>query len=134
MTRNICGIIIGETRSTEEANKLVETVRDCPYLIASGTTSNKTYSVYIVPEEKRWWLKYPQRNPKATGLEKASVHIIENVSYPEKIGSKKPEKKTETAPCGANCQTCQLREEYNCSGCPATIYCKKTRQIGARKK
>ena len=122
MTRNICGIIIGEACSTEEAKKLVETVRDCPYLIASGTTSNKTYSVYIVPEEKRCGLEYPERNPEATGLEKASVHIIEDVSFPEKISLRKTERRAKTAPCGANCQTCPLREEYDCSGCPAMIY------------
>ena len=125
MTKNICGIIIGETQSAEEARKLAKTMKNCPYLVASGTTSNKIYSVFIVPDKKEWWLKYPETNPKATALEKAWVYIIENVSYPEKFNLKLPKKKTEISPCGANCQTCPLKEEYDCSGCPATIHYKE---------
>jgi hypothetical protein len=120
MKRIICGIVIGEASSAEEAKRLAETMENCPNLVASGTSSNKLYSVYIVPEEKKWWLKYPETDPKATGLEKARVYIVQNLLYPEKFTFRMPEKKTETAPCGANCQTCPLREEYDCSGCPAT--------------
>ena len=120
MTKNICGIIVGEALSAEEAVELAEKMKNCPYLVASGTTANMIYSVYIVPEEKKWWLKYPETNPKATGVEKAWVYIVENVLYPEKFNSKLPKKKTEIAQCGANCQTCPLLEEYDCSGCSAT--------------
>ncbi len=125
MAQNICGIIIGEARSAEEAEKLAETMKNCPYLLASGTTSNKIYFVSIVPEEKRWWLKYPETNPKATGVEKALVHIVENVTYPKRFNLRLPRKKTKTAPCGADCQTCPLNEEYGCSGCPATVHVKE---------
>ncbi len=125
MAKNIFGIIVGEARSAEEAEKLAEMMKNCPYLIASGTSSNKTYSIYIVPEEKKWWLKYPETNPKATGLENAQVYIVENITYPEKFDWKLPKKKTETAPCGADCQTCPLQEEYGCGGCPATIHYKE---------
>jgi len=118
--RNICGIVIGEASSVEEAKRLAETIKNCPNLVASGTSANKFYSVYIVPEEKKWWLKYPETNPKATGLEKARVYIVQNLLYPEKSVFRMPEEKTDLAPCGADCKTCQLREEYNCSGCPAT--------------
>lgn len=124
LAKEICGIIIGEACSVEEAGKLAETMKNCPYLVASGTTVNMIYSAYIVPKEKKWWLKYPETNPKATGVEKARVYMVENVSYPEKFDLKLPKKKTETAPCGANCQTCSLREEYDCNGCPATIHFK----------
>jgi len=121
MKRIICGIVIGEASSVEEAKRLAETMKNCPNLVASGTSSNKLYSIYIVPEEKKWWLKYPETNPRATGLEKAQVYIVQNLLYPEKFTFRMPEKKTETAPCGANCQTCPLREEYDCSGCPAIV-------------
>jgi hypothetical protein len=124
LAKNICGIIFGEGRSAEEAGRLVETMKNCPYVVASGTTSNKIYSVYIVPEEKKWWLKYPETNPEATGLEKARVFIVENISYPEKFNWKLPKKKTKMAPCGAYCQACALHEEYDCSGCPATVHYK----------
>ena len=70
MARNISGIIVGEALSGEEAEELAEKMKNCPYLVASGTTANMIYSAYIVPEEKKWWLN-PEVNPKATGVEKA---------------------------------------------------------------
>ena len=120
MGKKICGIIVGEALSVEEAGELAEKMKNCPFLVASGTTVNRIYSIYIVPEEKKWWLKYPEVNPKETGVEKALVYIVENVSYPEEINLKLPKKKTEIPPCGANCQTCPLVKEYGCNGCPAT--------------
>jgi hypothetical protein len=93
MKGSICGIVIGEASSVEEAKRLAEAMKNCPNLVASGTSSNKLYSVYIVPEEKKWWLKYPETNPKATGLEKARVYIIQNLLYPEKFAFRMPEKK-----------------------------------------
>jgi len=125
LAKEIFGIIIGEASSAEEAQKLAETMRNCPYLVASGTTANMIYSVYIVPKEKKWWLKYPETNPKETGVEKAWVYMIENLVYPQKFNLKVPKKRTEIAPCGADCQTCPLREEYDCNGCPATVHYKE---------
>jgi len=96
--KNICGIIIGETGSPEEAKKHAEVMKNCPNLVALGTTSNRIYSIYIVPADREWWLRYPETNPKETGFEKASVYIIKNVSYPEKFAPRLSEKKTEIAP------------------------------------
>ena len=120
LAKRVCGIIVGEALSAEEAGELAEKMKNCPYLVASGTTANMVYSVYVVPEEKRWWLKYPEVNPQATGVEKAWVYIVENVFCPEKFNLRLPKKKTEIAPCRATFQTCPLLEEYDCSGCPAT--------------
>jgi hypothetical protein len=36
LARNICGIIVGETLSAEEAGELAEIMKNCPYLVASG--------------------------------------------------------------------------------------------------
>lgn len=129
MTRNICGIIIGEALSDEEAVRLAETMKNCPYLIASGTASRKVYSVYIVPEKKRWWVKYPETDPQATGVKEARVYIAENVVYPRKFSLKLPKKKTKTAPCGAKCQKCPLLEEYDCSACPATVHYREKQSV-----
>jgi len=73
LAKNICGIIFGEARSAEEAGRLSETMKNCPYVFASGTTSNKIYSVYIVPEEKKWWLKYPETNLKTYRIRRSSI-------------------------------------------------------------
>ena len=124
--------MIGEALSAEEAKRHLETTKNCPYLVVSGTTSNKIYSIYIVPENKKWWLKYPETHPKAMGAEKAWVHIVENVLYPEKLNLKLPKKKIEIAPCGENCQTCPLQEEYGCSGCPATTNYEEKQQVQKR--
>ena len=128
MTKNVCGIIRSETRSGEEAKKHAEAMKNCPNLILIGITSNIVHAVYIVPEYKRWWLKIPETNPEEIGVEKASVHIVEDLTYPAKF-TKKPIKKTEIAPCGADCQTCHLREKYKCNGCPATIHYKRALSI-----
>nr|MDO8135533.1 hypothetical protein [Candidatus Njordarchaeum guaymaensis] len=117
----ICGIIIGETRSEEDAAKLAENMKNCPNLLTVATSSNKVYYVFMVPQEKEWWLRYPEKNPKATGLEKASVYIARNITYPKEFSRRLPKKKARTAPCGADCRTCTLREEYSCTGCPATL-------------
>jgi len=118
--RNICAIIISEASSEEEAKKLSAMKRNCPYLIVTGTDSNKICSAYIVPEDKKWWVKYPETNPKATGVQKASTYIVEKLHYPFEPKSFKT--RSDIAPCGADCRSCTLREEYSCAGCPATVH------------
>ncbi|UCE13523.1 MAG: hypothetical protein JSV04_15240 [Candidatus Heimdallarchaeota archaeon] len=124
MEKLICGIIIGEHPSLEEAQRHAEKMKDCLYLAVSAVSQNRIYSIFIVPEEKKWWLKYPESDPAVTGLGQAQVFLVENVIYPETFDLKLPDQKTATAPCGENCEICQLRNEYNCKGCPATFYYK----------
>jgi len=97
-------------------------MKNCPNILVLGTTANIIYFVYVVPTEKEWWLKYPEANPKEIGLEKATAHIVKNVLQPRKLAPRLSEKITDTAPCGADCNTCPLRKQYNCSGCPSTIH------------
>lgn len=126
MAKSICGVIVSKMRSPKEAKKLSKSTKNCPRLVASGTTSNVNYSVYIVPEDKLWWLKYPEKNPSIIGAAKVQVQVVENLIYPLNFKPRLPEKKAETAPCGADCPTCHLREEYGCNGCPATVHYKGT--------
>jgi hypothetical protein len=105
--------------SEEEARKTAESMRNCPHLVATGFTSDTVYSVYMVPEEKRWWLEYPETLNREIGEEKYRVRVVENLTYPEDITLKKT--KSEKPPCGANCRTCRLRERYDCDGCPAVL-------------
>lgn len=51
--RHIWGILVTEEGSTEEAEKTAESMKECPYLIAIGTTQNTVYSVYTVPKDKK---------------------------------------------------------------------------------
>ena len=123
--KSILGIVIGETSSPEEANKRAETMKNCPNLVALGTNSNMISSVYIVPAQKEWWLRYPETNPKETGLEKATAFVVRDVIYARDFSPMGPEKRVGTPPCGADCAICLLRERYGCDGCPATITTKK---------
>lgn len=129
MVKNICGIIILETRSPQDARKFSEQMKNCPSLVASGTTGKTIYSVYVVPEEKRWWLKYPESHPEITGSVTARVHVLDNLVYPEQFPPRFPTAKTATAPCGADCPSCPLREQYACAGCPATIHYRTSQRI-----
>ena len=122
MEKLICGIIIGKHPSNKEAQKHAKRMKDCPYLFVLGTSQNKIYSVFIVPEDKRWQLKYPEMDPSSTGMGKAQVFLVENVTYPEKLSLKIPDQKTTISPCGENCEICHLRKEFSCRGCPATIH------------
>jgi len=128
LTKNICGIITLETRSVQDARKLSQQMKNCPNLLASGTTGRTIHSVYVVPEEKRWWLTYPEDHPEITGAKKACVQVIDNLLYPEKFAMRIPSKKTAIAPCGADCPTCPLREQYACPGCLATIHYQEPRR------
>jgi hypothetical protein len=110
--RFVCGIIIVETKSAEDAKRRADMMIGCPKLVASGTRGRTLYSVHLVPEEERWWLNYNELFPQ----ERAEVHIIEDVAYPPAL---REDIKSEKPPCGANCEGCRFRERYNCGGCPA---------------
>jgi hypothetical protein len=119
MGKYLWSIMTTKEGSEEEAKKTMETTnRNCPYLVATGHTSNVVYSVYMVPEGMRWWLEYPEKMNRELGKEKYDVQIVENLMYPEDLTFKTP--LPEKPPCGANCETCRLREQYDCDGCPAT--------------
>jgi hypothetical protein len=91
--KNICGIVIGETSSPEEANKRAEAMKNCPYIVVLGTTLNRIYFVFIVPSDKERLLRYSEANPKETGLEKATSYIVKNVICPGEFAPVLSEKK-----------------------------------------
>jgi len=100
-------------------------MKNCPNVAVLGASSNTVYSICVVPENKRWWLEYPERNPKEVGANKATVHIFENVVHPKSFKQRLPKRRMKAAPCGADCGTCPLRHQYSCNGCPATIHYKQ---------
>ena len=124
MEESICGIIIGEHLSEKEALNHAKNMKNCPYLIALGTSEKMIYLIFIVPDEKRWWLKFPEIEPIKTGLRNARVFIAENIVLPEKFKLEKSKEKNKITPCGDNCDFCSLRKEFDCKGCPATLHYK----------
>ncbi len=117
MGKNLWCIMTSREDSEEEARRTAETMRNCPHLVAIGYTSGTVYSIYTVPEHKRWWLEYPETMNQERGEKKYSVQVIENLTYPEELALKTP--KSDKPPCGADCGACGLRERYGCDGCPA---------------
>jgi len=117
---HICGVLVATMPSAEEACKTARAMSGCPYVIATGTTGNKFCNVLVVPESKRWWLEYPQRRPDIIGAKRVSLTVIDELLVPELFEERVSGKKLDTAPCGADCLECPLREEFDCHGCPAT--------------
>jgi len=115
--KKIWGIIVTEEDSEEEARKALETVKGCPNLLVSGRTGNAIYSVYAVPEERGWWLRWPETLNEKIGREKYRVYVVEDPFFPG--GLTLETQRAERPPCGADCETCELRARYGCGGCPS---------------
>ena len=122
MHGKLIGILIAKMESEEEAAKNADKMKNCPRLLASGTNSSTYYGVFIIPSEKRWWLEYPVEHPEVLGAEKIKLHLIENLITPIDFELELPKVKERITPCGSDCMQCPMREEYNCDGCPATVY------------
>ena len=99
-------------------------MKKCPFLFFGGYSSEIFQYVFIVPEEKKWWLEYPAKNPEIIGAEKIKLEIMENIVKPDNFELTIPKEKSKISPCGSSCENCPMRIEKNCAGCPATIYFK----------
>ena len=120
-----CGLVIGEAGSSENAEKLAQAFRNCPYTAFVGVFEDKLVWALCVPEGHLPWLQSLHEQPEALGLKKATVLLTggEKIFYPH-CALRLPEKKSTVAPCGALCERCELYEA--CPGCPATIFYKGT--------
>lgn len=120
----VCGVLIGEARSEEEAERRAQRFKDCPYVVFMGAFGDKCLEVSFIPEGHPWWLWAIRAEPEAMGLRKHTVLITDEVKVTNPKGFKLrlPEEKLEVTPCGLVCKECSLFER--CSGCPATIYYK----------
>ena len=125
----ICGLMKVTTNSEDTARERAERMRDCPRLLASGTSSNVYYAVFILLHTKRWWLEYPAEHPEVLGAESISVQIIDNLVTPTSFKLKLPKQALELSPCGSDCSKCPMLDRFDCDGCPATAYYQqKTKQ------
>jgi hypothetical protein len=120
--KNICGIIIAETASERDAHKNARKLKDCPYLLMQAIDSNRISSVYIVPKEQKWWIKYAEDYPDKVGFKKTKVYISDSIIVPERFKPRLPLIKKSISPCGAKCSSCPLKDKYKCLCCPATIH------------
>ena len=96
-------------------------MKECPSTIACGTNDVFSYIVFIIPENKKWWLEYPQDHPEVLGAINVKLNLIENLIFPEDFQLRIPKVKSRKAPCGSDCYECPMKKEQNCEGCPAII-------------
>jgi len=118
----IGGVILGEMESSKRAKEYAERMKKCPRLLFSVVETNTLCSVAIVSKKDRWWLKYPEENPNRAGFRMAKVYLGPSLPIPFNIPLRRPGRRAAQAPCGADCQKCDLRTEYQCRGCPATSF------------
>lgn len=121
MSKDICGVFIAEYDTHEKADMTVKSMKNCPHLIFAGTTGNKTFLIFIVPQTLRWWFEVPAENPELLEAKNVKVFIAEKIEYPDEFDPRIPMPKTKNPPCESNCIECPMREKHNCPGCPAVV-------------
>jgi len=126
----VCAVLSGQTSRKERTEGIAYAFRSCPYTYFMATEKNRIFAVmFITPARARIWTKNQKKNPGAIfGLEKAKVTIASNVQYPREPKLRLPRKPEEKTPCGLNCAKCSAYK--HCTGCPATIFYKKSRGQG----
>ena len=122
MQQDLIGILFAKMESEEMAVQNSQKMKNCPRLLAAGTTSSTYFGIFILPIDKKWWLEYPVEHPEVLGAEEIQLHWIENIISPTDFEMNLPEEKGEITPCGSDCMQCPMREKYDCDCCPATVY------------
>jgi hypothetical protein len=120
--KNLVGILIGETPSSEKTKSIARYYSDCPYCAVYADAGTTVIGVFVLPESHRWWLEMVEKDPKGTvGLLHADVFFTQkvNASSPYSRGEVTPDK--EQSPCGTRCERCPWYR-VTCEGCPATRY------------
>ncbi|RDE12577.1 MAG: hypothetical protein C4K47_07510 [Candidatus Thorarchaeota archaeon] len=105
--------------SPEEAERLAQAMSTCPYSIAVGTSGDQFYNILVVPRTKMWWLEYPRDKPDIIGAISVDIATIDNLVSAVRF-RQKDARISRKAPCGADCEDCGLRVQFQCRGCPAT--------------
>ncbi|MBD3191488.1 MAG: hypothetical protein GF308_12640 [Candidatus Heimdallarchaeota archaeon] len=115
----LVGIIIYDVDSFEQGRKVIDSMKNCPNLLMSGFENNKVYSIYLVPQTKEWWLKWPEENKDNLAVNHVTTIVWDSIIFPEKITFGQNKEKYPEPPCGTDCSNCQLKTRFNCEGCPA---------------
>lgn len=113
-----CAILLGMAATKEAAGELNRLSSTCPYVANTCTNGPLTTGVYVLPEEKRWWIEIPAQQPHLLGLDKAWLVYANcpEASSPWSRGEVMAE--MEETPCKSDCSSCP-HYETKCSGCPA---------------
>lgn len=72
LIKDICGIVIGEVKTIEEASKRAETMKNCPNVVLLGTTANMIYFGLHCPFIKGVVAKISRSKSKGNKFRKSS--------------------------------------------------------------
>lgn len=110
---HVATVVVKEVASHEDALREAGFIKNCPYLLVAGVNGCTLTTVFMVPDEYKWWADYSELFPES----KSQTYLMEEVIYP-----RSPREITlcEVPPCGADCAECPQRGEHNCKGCVAT--------------
>ena len=109
----VATVVVKEVASHEDALREAGLIKNCSYLLVAGVNGCTLTTVFMVPDEYRWWADYSELFPES----KSQTYLMEEVIYP---ASPREVVRCQSPPCGADCEECPQREEKNCKGCAAT--------------
>ncbi len=110
---HVATVVVKEVASHGDALREAMFIKNCPYLLVAGVNGSTMITVFMVPEEYRWWADYSTLFPES----RSQTFLVEEVLYPR---SPREVIQSDSPPCGADCGECLLRDEFNCGGCVAT--------------
>lgn len=127
MTTNepsLCVLLLGTAGSPETAAAHARASSGCPYVAAYTASGCLTVGTYVLPESKRWWIAGIEDRPELLGLERIKLIYTEYADASSSWSRGEVRPVLETPPCGSHCDRCPMYQGQ-CSGCPASRYCKE---------
>jgi len=109
----VATVVVKEVGSHGDALREATFIKNCPFLLVAGVNGSTLTTVFMVPEEYRWWADYSELFPES----RSQTFLVEEVVYPLSPREVIP---SEAPPCGADCGECPQREQFSCGGCVAT--------------
>ena len=95
---HVATVIVKEVASHEDALREAGFIKNCPYLLVAGVNGCTVTTVFMVPDEHRWWADYSELFPES----KSQTHLMEEVIYPR---SPREITRCESPPCGQTAQS-----------------------------
>ena len=62
---HVATVVAKELASHEDALREAGVIKDCPHLLVAGVNGCTVTTVFMVPDEHRWWADYPSCSPRA---------------------------------------------------------------------
>jgi hypothetical protein len=117
--RSACYLLIAEAPAPVVAERIAAQYGDCPYVHFIAAFGQMLIGVWYLPETQRFWLEMVAEEPRLTlGLARATVYRTDHPAYPEALGVRVGDERSDAAPCGSDCRECERWDV--CRRCPAT--------------